>query len=187
MSSVAAVKVWIWLSVFATSAGWILSACGYLRPLGYLALAGVAVALWFGMRRSVAFEQPLSHQSWNWRKLRKRFTRPFPLLFAALAILVLLGGLLYAPSNHTGLSYRIPRALHWLAVGQWHWIDAPNFRMNNRACGIEWFSAPLLLFLKSDRALFLLNFIPFLLLPGLLFSLLRRLGVRARVAWAWMW
>ncbi len=59
--------------------------------------------------------------------------------------------------------------------------------MNDRACGIEWLSAPLLLFTKSDRALFLLNFIPFLLLPGLVFSIFTRLGVRARVAWQWMW
>jgi len=59
--------------------------------------------------------------------------------------------------------------------------------MNDRACGIEWLTAPLLLFTKSDRALFLLNFVPFLLLPGLVFSIFMRLGVRARVAWQWMW
>ena len=59
--------------------------------------------------------------------------------------------------------------------------------MNDRACGIEWLTAPLLLFTRCDRALFLLNFIPFLLLPGLVFSVFRRLGVRARVAWHWMW
>jgi hypothetical protein len=52
---------------------------------------------------------------------------------------------------------------------------------------MEWLSAPLLLFTKSDRALFLLNFVPFLLLPGLIFSVFRRLGVRPRVAWHWMW
>src|SRR5208283_5640035 len=51
----------------------------------------------------------------------------------------------------------------------------------------EWLTAPLLLFTKSDRALFLINFISFLLLPGLIFSLFTRLGVRARVAWQWMW
>ena len=59
--------------------------------------------------------------------------------------------------------------------------------MNNRPCGLEWLSAPLLLFTKSDRGLFLVNFLPFLLLPGLIFSVLTRLGVRARVAWHWMW
>jgi hypothetical protein len=109
------------------------------------------------------------------------------LSFAVLSLLVLLGGVLYAPSNHTGLSYRVPRVLQWLAEAKWHWIHTDNYRMNNRACGMEWLSAPLLLFFRSDRGLFLLNFLPFLMLPGLIFSLFTRLGVRARVAWRWMW
>lgn len=187
MSSVAAVKIWIWLSVFATSAGWILSACGQLRPLGYVLSAGVAGVLWVVMQRAFPGDSCPAVSPRRAPKWRRRFTRRLPLMFAGLAVLVFVGGLIYAPSNHTGLSYRIPRVLHWLEAGRWHWIETPNFRMNNRACGIEWLSAPFLLFLKSDRALFLLNFIPFLLLPGLLFSLLRRLGIRGRVAWSWMW
>lgn len=185
MSSVTAIKIWIWLSAFATAAGWILSAVGWLRLSGYGVLAAITVGLWFWLQKRGQSQSTCGHG--NFQKLRRRFTRPFPLWFALIAMLVLLGGLLYAPSNHTGLSYRIPRVLHWLDAGHWHWIDAPNYRMNNRACGIEWMSAPLLLLFKSDRGLFLLNFIPFLLLPGLLFSLLRRLGVRGRVAWSWMW
>jgi hypothetical protein len=59
--------------------------------------------------------------------------------------------------------------------------------MNDRPCGLEWLAAPLLLFTRSDRGLFLVNYIPFLLLPGLLFSVCTRLGVRPRVAWHWMW
>jgi hypothetical protein len=59
--------------------------------------------------------------------------------------------------------------------------------MNNRACGIEWLSAPLLLFTRSDRPIVLLNFIPFLFLPGLIFSVCTRIGVKGRVAWNWMW
>jgi hypothetical protein len=101
--------------------------------------------------------------------------------------LIFVGGALYAPSTHTALTYRLPRVLQWLAEGKWHWIYTSNFRMNDRACGIEWLTAPVLLFTNSDRALFLLNFIPFLLLPGLTFSLCTRLGVRGRVAWQWMW
>jgi hypothetical protein len=77
--------------------------------------------------------------------------------------------------------------LHWLTEGHWHWIHTPNYRMNNRACGFEWLTAPLLLFTKSDRSLFLINFLSFLLLPGLVFSVFTRLGVRSRVAWYWMW
>jgi len=45
----------------------------------------------------------------------------------------------------------------------------------------------MVLFTKSDRALFLLNFIPFLLMPGLIYSVFTRLGVHARVTWQWMW
>src|SRR5207244_8967318 len=62
-----------------------------------------------------------------------------------------------------------------------------NYRTDNRACGIEWLSAPLFLFTKSDRLIVLLNFVPFLLLPGLIFSVCTRLGVLPRVAWNWMW
>src|SRR5262249_7605160 len=125
--------------------------------------------------------------SFPWTRIWRRFRRPLPLAFAFLSFLVLLGGLIYAPANHTSLTYRIPRVLQWLAQEKWFWIHTSNYRMNDRACGIEWLSAPILLFTKSDRSLFLLNFIPFLLLPGLIFSLFVRLGVWPRVAWQWMW
>ena len=187
MSSVAAVKLWIWLSVFATCAGWTLSFFGYLRLVGYIVLAVVTLIGCSELRNRGLLPREQSRLNWNWPKLRRRFARPFPLMFLALALLAFLGGLLYPPSNHTGLSYRIPRVLNWIEAGQWHWIYAPNIRMNTRACGIEWLSAPFFLLFKSDRGLFLLNFIPYLLLPGLLFSMLTRLGVRARVAWSWMW
>lgn len=187
MSSVAAVKIWIGLSVFASVAGWLLSLVDGLGRTGYLVLGGItlfATGVWWSRNRTgrEAFQL-----RWDSRKLRRRFRRPSPLLFLLLMLLVLLGGLLYPPSNHTGLSYRTPRVLHWLAEGHWHWIDAPNYRMNNRTCGFEWLSALMFAGFKTDRLLFLLNFIPTLLVPGLLFSLLTRLGVAARVAWQWMW
>lgn len=185
MSFLPAVKFWIWLSVFASFAGWALSLIGQLNRVGYGVLGAVALLVLNEARARGAVKFRTSR--WRWGRLFHRFRRGFPLLFAVLAALVLLSGLPYAPSNHTGLSYRLPRVLHWLQAGEWHWIFTPNLRMNTRACGIEWLSAPLLLFTKSDRGLFLLNFIPFLLLPGLLFSTLTRLGVRARVAWPWMW
>ncbi len=98
-----------------------------------------------------------------------------------------LGGALYEPSNYDGLSYRIPRVLNWLADGQWHWIHTAYPRVNTRACGIEWVSAPVLALFKTDRPLFLINVLSFLLLPGLVFGVLTRMGVRRRVAWHWMW
>ena len=185
MSFLPAVKIWIWVSVFASLAGWTLSVFGQLNALGYAVFSVVAAFVFVQVLARGAVRFPAV--PWRWRKFRRRFCRPFPLMFAALALLVFLGGALFPPSNHTGLSYRIPRVLHWLQAEEWFWIYTPNFRLNTRACGIEWLSAPLLLFTKSDRGLFLLNFFPFLLLPGLSFSVLTRLGVCARVAWRWMW
>jgi hypothetical protein len=40
---------------------------------------------------------------------------------------------------------------------------------------------------KTDRPLFLINFISFVFLPGLVYSVFTRLGVSPRVAWCWMW
>lgn len=185
MSFLPAVKIWIWVSVFASLAGWTLSAFGFLNRIGYVVLGVVGLVVFIEMRARGAFDTRST--PWRWRPFRQRFRRTLPLLFAALALLVFLGGVIYPSSNHTGLSYRIPRVLHWLNAEGWHWIYTPNPRLNTRACGIEWLSAPLLLFFKSDRGLFLLNFISYLLLPGLTFSLLTRLGVRGRVAWNWMW
>jgi len=185
MSSLPLVRIWIWISVLATAAGWILSALGQLNYAGYVAFFGVAAVFFlFGRKRLGWNTGPISL---NLKKLSRRFRRPWPLCFAILSVLIFLGAILYPPSNHTALSYRTPRVLHWLAEGHWHWIHTPDYRMNNRACGIEWLSAPLLLFTKSDRLIVLLNFFPFLLLPGLLFSVCTRLGVKGRVAWNWMW
>lgn len=60
-------------------------------------------------------------------------------------------------------------------------------RMNFSGCAFEWLTTPLVLFTRSDRFLFIVNFISFLLLPGLIFGVFTRLGVRSRVAWHWMW
>jgi len=185
MSFLPLVRLWIWISVFATVAGWTLSVLGQLNRIGYglfFCLGGSAI--WFGRK---AWAPEWGKQVFCRRRLQLRFRRALPLAFIFLALLILLGGVLYPPSNHTALTYRTPRVLQWLAQGHWFWIHTSNYRMNDRACGIEWLSAPLLLFTHSDRSLFLLNFFPFLLLPGLLFSLFSRLGVRGRVAWMWMW
>jgi hypothetical protein len=185
MSFVPLIRLWLWTSALATLAGWLLSAIGQLNRVGYLVVFGVGAVLLWWQRESLglSWARPI----WHLKKVRARFRRWLPRAFALLAFVILLGGVLYPATDHTALSYRIPRVLQWLAAGQWHWIHTADYRMNDRACGIEWLSAPLLLFSRSDRLLFLLNFIPFLLLPGLLFSLLTRLGVRGRVAWHWMW
>ena len=185
MSFLPLVRLWLWISVLASVAGWTLSAPGQLNRPGYAVFFAAFAAVVFICRKEL--ELVPGKKKSRGKKFLCRFRRPLPFCFAVLAFLVFLGGVLYPPSNYTGLNYRLARVLQWLAHGQWCWIHTPNFRMNDRACGIEWLTAPLLLFTKSDRTLFLINFIPFLLLPGLVFSVFRRLGVRARVAWYWMW
>jgi len=127
--------------------------------------------------------------AWNWglRKQRRRFRRVFPLAFLILAGMAICGGAIHAPSNYDALAYRVPRVLHWLAAGRWHWIYTDFQRVNTRACGMEWLSAPMIVFTGTDRWLFLINAVSFLLLPGLVFSLFRQVGIRPRVSWHWMW
>lgn len=180
-----AVIIWIWLCAYLNCAGWFLSAVRQLNAIGY------AVTLAVGIMVLVVAKKSLSpttlFPACGWRKFFRRFKRPFPLAFLILSVLAFLGGALYAPSNYDGLTYRLPRVLHWLDAGQWIWIHTIFPRVNTRACGIEWASAPLIALFKTDRLLFLINLISFLLLPGLIFSVLTRLGVRRRVAWHWMW
>ena len=179
-----AILIWVWFCAYLNCVGWTLSALHQLNTAGYmvaLLLGGVAFVAWWKQTSERIFPQI------SWRKLKHRFRRPFPLAFLILAAMAFLGGALYAPSNYDALAYRLPRILHWLAAGQWHWIHTIFPRVNGRACGIEWVSAPFIALLKTDRLLFLINFISFLLLPGLVFSVFTRLGVRPRVAWHWMW
>src|SRR6202453_1432817 len=185
-----AVAIWIWLGVYLNCAGWFLSAIHQLNATGYAVALAIGVAgLWAWKIRDAKYpgsEAKLFSPGTLYKWLR-RFRKPFPLAFLVLSFMIFLGGAIYAPNNYDALAYRLPRVLHWLADDQWHWIHTIFPRVNNRACGMEWLSAPIMALSKSDRLLFLINLISFLFLPGLLFSLLTRLGVRRRVAWHWMW
>jgi hypothetical protein len=179
-----AILIWVWFCAYLNCVGWTLSALHQLNATGYL------VALLIGFVAFVAWWKQASRRispQVSWRRLKDRFRRPLPLAFLILAAMIFLGGAWYAPSNYDALTYRVPRVLNWLAVDQWHWIHTNDPRLNNRSCGIEWVSAPFIALLRTDRPLFLINMVSFLLLPGLVFSVFTRLGVRQRVAWHWMW
>jgi len=179
-----AVVIWIWCCAYLNCAGWILSALHELNEVGYTVTLLVGFAALLGWRNKTSGHFLARRR---WQKFCQRFRRPFPLAFLTLTALAFLGGVIYAPTNYDALAYRVPRMLHWLAAGQWHWIHAVFPRVNTRSCGVEWVSAPFLALLKTDRWLFLINIVSFLLLPGLVFSVFTRLGVRRRVAWHWMW
>jgi hypothetical protein len=181
----AALAAWIIFCTFCSSIGWVLSACHQLNRAGYavaLALGAVAV---FGWRRGSL--SLVSSKGLPLRRWRHRFRSWLPRCFLLLASLIILGGLLYPPTNYDGLAYRTPRVLHWLAAGHWHWILTGFNRLNTRGPGFEWISALLICLTGTDRFLFLISTISFCLLPGLVFSVFRRLGVGPRAAWHWMW
>jgi hypothetical protein len=48
-------------------------------------------------------------------------------------------------------------------------------------------TAPLISLSGTDRFIFIVNYITFLLLPGACFTVLRGMGVSRRASWAWMW
>lgn len=179
------VQLWLWISAFATLSGWILSALGQLNRTGYvIAFACFGLFLLLARKRLGLSREGLALSV---RKARRRFQRPLPFCFLTLALFAFVGGIIYPPDNYTGLTYRAGRVLQWLSHGHWFWVHTTDYRMNDRACGMEWLTAPILLFTDSTRGIFLLNFVPFLLMPGLTFSLLARLRVNGRVARQWMW
>ena len=176
--------IWIWFCAYLNCVGWTLSALHQLNAQGYLiafALGLMAVGFW----RKKTGVKLLPKVCFP--KLKIRFGRTFPLAFLVLATLAFLGGAFHPPANFDALAYRTPRVLHWLAAEQWQWIHSDFPRLNTRTAGFEWVTSPLFLFTHTDRFLFLLNLICFLLLPGRIFALLTRLGVSPRAAWHWMW
>ena len=178
------VIIWVWLCAYLNCAGWVLSAAHALNREGY------AVALVLGLGILLAWKYKTSARILSpapGSKLRWRLRHAFPLCFTVLAVLAFLGGALYLPANYDAAAYRTPRVLNWLAEGHWYWIHTEFARLNTRTAGFEWVTAPLLLFSGTDRLVFLANIICFLLLPGRIFAVLTRLGVKPRTAWYWMW
>jgi len=182
-----AVRVWIWLSAWLCGAGWVLSAAHQLNARGYLlALVPTAAVLAWQLQKTKLPSSVIKFQKLP-RKMLRRFRRLAPLLFLALTFVSLVGALAACPQNGDTNAYRLPRVLQWLTGNGWYWIHTADSRMNIAANGYEWLFAPLVLVFRTDRWIHLPNLLSFLLLPGLVFSVLRRMGVRPRVAWWWMW
>jgi hypothetical protein len=177
--------LWLIYVTWCQVSGWLLSGVGSLNITGYLATAPVALglAVWFWSANRPATTTRLSFSKW----LRRIKASPSLMAWCGVTLLILTGALINPPSNYDGLTYRLPKLLYWLQENRWHWIDGLDFRLNITGAGFEWLSAPFILFTRSDRGLFLLNFLPFLLLPGLFFVAARGLGIRLRAARWWMW
>ena len=180
-----AIDVWILLSSSLILAGWFLSLSHQFSTKGYgLWIGASALILAWYCRQ---FRPSARTQIFSLARLRTRLRRFLPAAFLTLALLALIGGLIYEPNNHDGLSYRIPRVLHWLTHGGWFWTGNSDTRMDTRSVGFEFLSVPFLALLHTDRLIFLWNWTGFLFLPALIFQLSRRLGASGRAAWNWMW
>ena len=180
----AAALIWVWLCAWLNFTGWALSGLHELNAGGYavaLLLFAAGAGLWLKRTGVAIFPRGAG------RKLFRRGRRPLPAVYLSVAALVLLGGALYAPTNFDALTYRLPRLLNWLDAGHWGWIPTCNERMNYSGVAWEWIALPILTLTHSDRGMFLINALGFLLMPGLLFSISRQLGVARKVAWTWMW
>src|SRR6478672_11424609 len=114
MSLLPVIKFWLVFSALATAAGWTLSAFGHLDRLGYSVFL-LLVLVAFGIART-RFPGQVRPPRKSLSRLRARFRRALPAAFGLLALLILVGGLLYPPTNHTAVTYRVPRVLQWLAA-----------------------------------------------------------------------
>jgi hypothetical protein len=182
------VRAWIVLSTVLVAAGWGLSAINQLNRKGYAVVLGALALAGFFWLRNLLQQAPLTAR-WcrGWTRFRRRSRRALPLVFFCLALAVTLGAVLNPPYHTDAMQYRTPRVLHWLGAEHWHWIHTSDIRLNIVSCGFEWLTGPLLLFTRSDKWLFVINAASYLMLPGLIFAVFRRVGVRRHVAWSWMW
>src|ERR1035437_6796943 len=98
MSLLPAIRIWIWVSVLASVAGWFLSALGQLNQGGYAVFCGVvAASLWLG-RKHLGWLAP--EWAGNRGQVRARFRRWLPGCFAGLGFLVFVGAALYPAITH---------------------------------------------------------------------------------------
>ena len=173
------------LATLTVILGWLLSAVGHLELRGYL-VAGIPAATVVVL---LSFRRRSSRQGFfNFRRVAVWWNRkrPLPLLYLGTFALVVLGSLLHEPNNFDGLCYRAPKVLFWLQQHRWNWISSP-YPINQTLPNYEWLTVPIFLATGGFHGTVIINWIAYLLIPPLFFSLLRALGAGGRMACDWMW
>ncbi len=166
--------------------GWLLSACGELNGRGYLCLGvpiGIAIVVFRLQQERPRPRGKIAPRFRRWWKRR----RALPLIYFFTLALIITGSILHEPNNFDGVSYREPKVLYWLDQQQWHWIDSPYEAMNFTLPNYEWLTVPLFLTTHGFHLTVVINWIALLLLPSLMFTLLRAFGAAGRAAFDWMW
>lgn len=181
-----ALSLAIRLGSAAVVVGWLLSACGQLNGRGYLVLGiplGLAVTILTFRENNARVDQKTAKRLGKWLKHR----RWLPLIYFLTLALIIAGSILHEPNNFDGLSYREPKVLYWLDHQRWHWIASPYEAINYTLPNYEWLTVPFFLATRGFHSTVVLNWISFLFLPSLIFTLLRAFGARGRAAFDWMW
>jgi len=178
--------IWLLWSAWCSLSGWGLSAVNQLSGWGHLAVLPILLAvIYFWLKGTAA---PPKNNFCPVAKWRRRLLRPLPLVYFTIAGLSLLAALLNPnPWSFDAVTYRLPRTLDWWSAHHWYWIGTLDHRLDYSSAGFEWQMLPVIELTHSDRLLFLLNWLPLLLLPGLVFLAFRVLGVNSRSARRWMW
>jgi hypothetical protein len=173
--------LWILFATWSSLSGWFLS---YLKGLNVVGV-GASYVLFAGfifLVRAYLYDAESP-------RFRGVFGTKFllPKIWLVLVLLALIGGAVYSPNNYDYLTYRFPRVLNWSWEHGWFWIPTVNARINYSGSGFEWLMVPLFIVFKTDRLFFLINFISYLFLPSLVFSVFSSLGISKRISWWWMW
>ncbi len=178
--------LWLLWGAWCQCCGWGLSAGHWLTGWGYLAALPIFLVAggWWLKTTAAGGIKPPCVTAVKWRR---RFSQPLPMIYLGIAALSLISALLYTPWSFDAVSYRLPRLLYWHAAHHWYWIGTLDHRLDYSSCGFEWQMLPVMLLTRTDRLIFLLSWLPFLLMPGLVFFGLRMLGVNGRSARRWMW
>ena len=176
---------WLLWSAWCSLSGWILSAANQLDGWGHLSLLPILLAaIWFWLKSTAASQNNFS----SFSKWRRRWLRPLPLIYLIIVGLSLLAALVNPnPWSFDSTTYRLPRILYWWTAHHWYWIGTLDHRLDYSSVGFEWQMLPLIELTHSDRFLFLLNWLPLLLMPALVFLVFRACGVNGRSARRWMW
>ncbi len=177
---------WVIWATWCSASSWALSLLGYLNGYGYLSLTPLLVGGLYGWLKHSATPAP-SNSTVSSLKLRRLLRNPLALMYLFVVAGSLLAGSIYIPWSSDAADYRFPRMLYWWAAERWFWIGHLDHRLDFSSCGFEWQLLPLMLLTKSDRFFFLLNWLPYLLVPGLTFLAFRATGVAGRSARRWMW
>ena len=178
-------RLWLIAQTILVAGTWILSPFRLVDWRGYSLIFAV-IGVWWIWEWKVSGVGAF-HARRDIRKLVRRLKRPLPITIAAVWLISLIGGIAWLSTYADTLSYRLPRALHWIADKQWSWIPSDDSRINAVGLNMEMVWMPFLKLLKGDRLLFLLNLLGYTFLPGLFFSFLRGMRIAGRTAWNWMW